>query len=230
MNNTKLSIIVDKLINMFEDYNNVVGRGTTSVVFIKDKYTVKKKFNSNFDYHKERTIMFHINYINDYLFNCIKMLTFNNSEKTIDYVYIPYNLEQILLNSNYYKLSNEQTYNIIISIIKSLESLHNNYIIHGDFKSKNIQLTENLEPYIIDFGLSRKDEKKELFDILKKDDIDKLWYIIIQLILKIDYRKSYKEIKNNLTKIEVNHSVLCGIYNKRKYDINSIKKYFISLL
>ena len=215
---------------MFEENNNVVGRGTTSVVFIKDKNTVSKMFNSSFDYFKERTIMFHINYINNNLFNSIKMITFNNSEKTIDYAYIPYNLEQILSNSNYYILNNEQTYNIIISIIKSLESLHNNYIIHGDFKSKNIQLTEKLEPYIIDFGLSRIDETKEMFNILKRDDIDKLWYIIIQLILKIDYRRSYKNIKNNLKKIEENHAVLCGIYNKKKYDLNSIKKYFISLL
>lgn len=215
---------------MFEENNNVVGRGTTSVVFIKDKNTVSKMFNSNFDYFKERTIMFHINYINNNLFNSIKMITFNNSEKTIDYAYIPYNLEQILSNSNYYILNNQQTYNIIISIIKSLESLHNNYIIHGDFKSKNIQLTEKLEPYIIDFGLSRIDETKEMFNILKRDDIDKLWYIIIQLILKIDYRRSYKNIKNNLKKIEENHAVLCGIYNKKKYDLNSIKKYFISLL
>lgn len=215
---------------MFEENNNVVGRGTTSVVFIKDNNTVSKMFNSNFDYFKERTIMFHINYINNNLFNSIKMITFNNSEKTIDYAYIPYNLEQILSNSNYYILNNEQTYNIIISIIKSLESLHNNYIIHGDFKSKNIQLTEKLEPYIIDFGLSRIDETKEMFNILKRDDIDKLWYIIIQLILKIDYRRSYKNIKNNLKKIEENHAVLCGIYNKKKYDLNSIKKYFISLL
>ncbi len=43
---------------------------------------------------------------------------------------------------------------IIISLINSIESIHNKGIVHGDIKSDNIMIDKDYTTYIIDFGSS----------------------------------------------------------------------------
>ena len=62
-----------------------------------------------------------------------------------------------------------------------------------------------------------------------EEDIDKLWFLIIQLILKIEYKKSYTRLKTNLNEINKKHPRLIEIYNKSKYDIDLIADYLICL-
>ena len=51
-------------------------------------------------------------------------------------------------------------YNNVVSIIKkiiiTLKNIHKLGIVHRDIKPLNICIDENIEPYIIDFGLSKK--------------------------------------------------------------------------
>ena len=59
---------------------------------------------------------------------------------------------RIYNNNNYLDKIN----NIFMSIIKTIEQIHNNEILHRDLKPNNICFNKNLQPIIIDFGLSKQ--------------------------------------------------------------------------
>lgn len=206
----------------------LVGSGTTSIVLTNDYNTVSKIFDNILDFNKEVKIMIEIRKVIDKLYNIQMMISYDNNTKSIEYKYIPYNLEEIL-KGNIEK--NIDTNSVIIDVIKILQSLHENNIVHGDFKAKNIQLTEDLKPIIIDFGsttifnedLNKNDVNN--FSKLKREDIDKLWYLIIQLVFKIEYKLSYK--KNTIEEFKKNNKKLFNIFNsKNKYDLVNLIKIF----
>lgn len=206
----------------------LIGSGTTSIVLTNDYNTVSKMFDNMIDFNKEVKNMKDINKVVDKLYNIQTMISYDNNTKSIEYKYIPYNLEEIL-KGNIEKVININS--VIIDIIKILQSLHENNIVHRDFKAKNIQLTENLKPFVIDLGSTKifnKDLNKNDIDNLeklKREDIDKLWYLIIQLVFKIEYKLSYK--KNTIEKFKKNKKELFNIFNsKNKYNLVNLIKIF----
>jgi tRNA A-37 threonylcarbamoyl transferase component Bud32 len=206
----------------------LIGSGTTSIVLTNDYNTVSKMFDNMIDFNKEVKNMKDINKVVDKLYNIQTMISYDNNTKSIEYKYIPYNLEEIL-KGNIEKVININS--VIIDIIKILQSLHENNIVHGDFKAKNIQLTEDLKPFVIDLGSTKifnHDLNKNDIDNLeklKREDIDKLWYLIIQLVFKIEYKLSYK--KNTIKEFKKNNKNLFNIYNsKNKYNLVNLIKIF----
>ena len=206
----------------------LIGSGTTSIVLTNDYNTVSKMFDNMIDFNKEVKTMKEINKVVDKLYNIQTMISYDNNTKSIEYKYIPYNLEEIL-KGNIEKVID--TNNVIIDVIKILQSLHENNIVHGDFKAKNIQLTEDLKPIIIDLGsttiLNGELNKNDIDNLekLKREDIDKLWYLIIQLVFKIEYKLSYK--KNTIEQFKKNNKKLFSIFNsKNKYDLVNLIKIF----
>jgi serine/threonine protein kinase len=206
----------------------LIGSGTTSIVLTNDYNTVSKMFDNMIDFNKEVKNMKDINKVVDKLYNIQTMISYDNNTKSIEYKYIPYNLEEIL-KGNIEKVININS--VIIDIIKILQSLHENNIVHRDFKAKNIQLTEDLKPFVIDLGSTKifnKDLNKNDIDNLeklKREDIDKLWYLIIQLVFKIEYKLSYK--KNTIEKFKKNKKELFNIFNsKNKYNLVNLIKIF----
>ena len=206
----------------------LIGSGTTSIVLTNDYNTVSKMFDNMIDFNKEVKTMKEISKVVDKLYNIQTMISYDNNTKSIEYKYIPYNLEEIL-KGNIEKVID--TNNVIIDVIKILHSLHENNIVHGDFKAKNIQLTEDLKPIIIDLGsttiLNGELNKNDIDNLekLKKEDIDKLWYLIIQIVFKIEYKLSYK--KNTIEKFKKNNKNLFSIFNsKNKYDLVNLIKIF----
>lgn len=206
----------------------LIGSGTTSIVLTNDYNTVSKIFDNMIDFKKEVNNMKDINKVIDKLYNIQTMIKYDTNTKSIEYKYIPYNLEEIL-KGNIEKVININS--VIIDIIKILQSLHENNIVHGDFKAKNIQLTEDLKPFVIDLGSTKifnqdlnKNDINNL-EKLKREDINKLWYLIIQFIFKIEYKLSYK--KNTIEEFKKNNKNLFNIFNsKNKYDLVNLIKIF----
>jgi serine/threonine protein kinase len=207
----------------------IIGNGTTSIVVINDDKTVTKKFKKQKDYVKEKDILNYINENNQNLYRTITMLNFDDSSKSIDFSFIPNNLEECIGKTNK-KISNKVTNKIIIDTVLILLKLHELKITHGDFKAKNIQLDEEFRPIIIDYGLSNYyyTLSEECLKNMR-DDVDKLWFLIIQLLLNIEYKKSYTKINTNINEIKKQHPRLIEIYNTSKYDIEFIKDYFITI-
>lgn len=211
-------------------HTSIIGIGTTSTVVINTNNTVTKMFSKQKDYLKEKDILNHVNAHSNRLYRTVNMIEFDDNLKTINLPFIPYNLEEIIINETIKKLTEHKIYEIIIDIICILLYLHNNNITHGDFKAKNIQLDRELRPVIIDFGLSNYfHSSNEEYDTRMKEDIDKLWFLIIQLILKMEYKRSYTRLKSNLNEINKKHPRLIEIYNKSKYDIDLIADYLLCL-
>ena len=84
----------------------------------------------------------------------------------------------IMIVSNYYKkgslfdllhvqkekLSDKNKLNIAIGIIKGLQYLHENNIIHYHLSSKNIYIEDDLTPLIADFGFYNLEENASIFN------------------------------------------------------------------
>ena len=84
----------------------------------------------------------------------------------------------IMIVSNYYKkgslfdllhiqkekLSDKNKLNIAIGIIKGLQYLHENNIIHYHLSSKNIYIEDDLTPLIADFGFNNLEENASIFN------------------------------------------------------------------
>jgi len=68
-------------------------------------------------------------------------------------------------NENKIKLTLKQKINISIGIIKGIEYLHKNNIVHYHLTSKNILIDDNLNPLIADYGFNNL---KKIFNIFNK--------------------------------------------------------------
>jgi len=131
--------------------------------------------------------------------NIIKVTKILKEEKTIYMEYIPYNLDKIITGKYPKKLYQFNKVKIITGFLEGLKSLHDNGIIHNDFKAKNIQITENSDVKIIDFDSSDFGLKS----IPKRtEDINKAKIIILQIINKRTYLHTFKNKHNYLNNIE----------------------------
>ncbi len=153
----------------------------------------------------------------------------NNIPKLVDFFSINTKyylvLELLTFNLKEYKLKNfysdnydNQIRKIIIKMLDTIKYVHNHGIVHRDFKPDNICFN-NDEPYIIDFGLSKKiiindkhiEEKKinepmgsynfmsfntiNLIEPSRRDDVESLMFILIYLSLEEDIYNQYDQLK-----------------------------------
>ena len=130
------------------------------------------------------------------------------------------------INSEKYK---ERLVSIIHKVINTLRDIHNLGIVHRDLKPPNICLNNNLEPFIIDFGMAKKIitnnkhiEERTIHNIIgspnyislnvinlkeptRRDDMESVMYILIYMILNdkqyINYTNNKLEIQKSITKI-----------------------------
>ncbi|MBT7918644.1 MAG: protein kinase, partial [Planctomycetaceae bacterium] len=55
------------------------------------------------------------------------------------------------------RLSPRQAIGLCVKVVLALEHAHENGVIHRDLKPANIMLDENNEPFVMDFGLAKRD-------------------------------------------------------------------------
>ena len=163
--------------------------------------------------YKELRFIKNVGKIKDYFYyNNKNYLVLNLYDKNLTQVkYEKYN------SINYISLIN----NIFKILLKTLENIHNHGYIHRDVKPSNICLDKMNEPYLIDFGFSKKyitnnkhiEEKKinsiigsysfisnnvnNLIEPSRRDDIESLIYIYIYMLIDKDSEKDIFKIKNS---------------------------------
>ncbi len=109
----------------------------------------------------------------------------------------------------------------MVEILEGLKSLHNSGIIHNDFKTKNIQVTENSDIKIIDFDSSDFGLKS----IPKRiEDINKAKIIILQILNKRSYNHVLKNKGKYLDEIKDDKNVMEFGRNNLSELINYVKK------
>lgn len=95
--------------------------------------------------------------------------------RVYDLFMLPYNLdpfftmeyiEGLTYDTMLDKISFKEHLNILIKVLRALDALHKNGILHLDFKPSNIMIRDrNREPVLMDFGLSRLASANEIFNI-----------------------------------------------------------------
>ena len=180
---------------------NVLGHGESAIVVSKNDTTVIKIFKS-VKYFDNEVNVYKKLYENN-VQRTAEMINFDKNVKHIVLPYIPYNLEKIIIGESEKKLDDLNIVLLIQELLLCLRDLHDNNIIHGDYKAKNVQINNSLKPIVIDFGLSYMNLDNDDYEKQKMDDLMKMWFIIIQLLLGIDYKSSYQRKKGNIKKIKM---------------------------
>lgn len=173
----------------------LIGEGNSGTIYQVEGNMAKKVFKNKKFFDAELQILERTKGIK----NIIKVTKILKEEKTIYMEYIPYNLDKIITGKYPKKLYQFNKVKIITGFLEGLKSLHDNGIIHNDFKAKNIQITENSDVKIIDFDSSDFGLKS----IPKRtEDINKAKIIILQIINKRTYLHTFKNKHNYLNNIE----------------------------
>ena len=163
--------------------------------------------------YKELRFIKNVGKMKDYFYyNKKNYLVLNLYDKNLTHIkYEKYN------SVNYINLVN----NIFKILFQTLENIHNYGYLHRDIKPSNICLDKSLQPYIIDFGFSKKyiinnkhiEEKKinsiigsysfiskiveNLIEPTRRDDIESMVYVYIYMLIHERYEKNINNIKNS---------------------------------
>mgnify|MGYP003337737282 CR=1 FL=1 len=173
----------------------LIGEGNSGIIYELDGNIAKKVFKNKKFFEAELNILEKTKGLK----NIIKVTKISKDDNTIYMEYIPYNLEKIITDKYPKKLYQFNRNKIIIEILGGLKSLHDNGIIHNDFKAKNIQITNNSDIRIIDFDSSDFGLKSMPKRI---EDLNKAKIIILQMINKRTYAYIFKNKEHFLNKIE----------------------------
>tara|TARA_B100000497_G_scaffold81487_1_gene90869 strand:+ start:1330 stop:3486 length:2157 start_codon:yes stop_codon:yes gene_type:complete len=178
----------------------------------KDSIRIKKEFKKKKEFDNEVKILDLIKNV-DF---APKIYKKDNENKILITDYTPYNLENMLTELNVLKedwnsnhkenLIDERI--LIKKLIDILLLLHLKNISHNDFKAKNIRLTSLGGIIIFNSSLAKNDNNENS----KIDDINKLKYIILQILYSLPYskevysKKGYNglvnKLKNRLPKLK----------------------------
>jgi serine/threonine protein kinase len=192
---------------------------------------VYKYFNAKTRFNREIYFMNLINK-NDNLKNTnnyIKYIRYDTEKKMIYLPYIKYNLEKIIRKiENIDKFDKNE---LIKKIIKCMKQLHNNNIIHNDFRLKNIQMDENFNLIMIDFENSKEINKlkPEEKNKLLNQELNLLKFIIIQIVYDINYKdaeKFYKKEHIYLNKFNKDYPELKDLFKLNQYNLHNLYNYF----
>ena len=202
----------------------LIGTGESSEVVLRNDTTVIKKFKKRNFFNDELKILKMLDKNN--VPRTVKMISFDKDNEHIMLPYIPYNLEKIIIGESKKKLADLNIVMVIQELLLCLQDLHKNNIIHGDYKAKNVQINKSLKPIVIDFGLSCVNFDNDDCEKQKMGDLMKMWFIIIQLLLGIDYKTSYQKKKGNIKKIKKDLPDLIDLYDEKNNNISDIIDFF----
>lgn len=208
----------------------MIDEGQSSVVYFNNnENSVSKAFKKQRAFEHEKYILHILN--EQQICNHAKMLSFNDSLKKINLMYIPFNLENLCCEAKTTNIFSDIDINLLIyEILLILESLHKHEIVHGDFKAKNIQLCRNNKPHIIDFDLTIVEfDDYEHFMKLAMEDLHKMKLLIIQLIMITDYKSTYTKYTTNISRIRSDNEELANLLTNKNYNLKSIIDYFKKL-
>ena len=205
----------------------LISKSEASNVYLNDdEITVSKKFKRDKDFQHEKEILKKLKE-ND-ICNHSQIITYDNVNKTIKLIYIPFNLEEMcgkVENSSKFQIIDSNI--LIYKILMILESLHKHEIVHGDFKAKNIQLNISNKPFIIDYDLTViKFKSRENMLELMNDDLYKMKLLIIQLQNNLDYKSTYTNVKKHIKNINRTSPLLSQLLENKKYNISLLLEYF----
>jgi len=127
------------------------------------------------------------------LYNVVKVYKILKRNMHIIMEFVPYNLENLIVGKEDKDFDKFDKSKIVNELISGLISLHERDIYHNDYKAKNIQITTDSSVRIIDFDLSDfgvQNSKKRI------DEINKLKYIILQILFKEKYYPDFYNNKN----------------------------------
>lgn len=128
------------------------------------------------------------------LYNVVKVYKILKRNMHIIMEFVPYNLENLIVGKEDKDFDKFDKSKIVNELISGLISLHERDIYHNDYKAKNIQITTDSSVRIIDFDLSDfgvQNSKKRI------DEINKLKYIILQILFKEKYYPDFYNNRNN---------------------------------
>lgn len=164
--------------------------------------------------------------------NYIKYIKYDREKKMIILPYIKYNLEKLIRKIEIIENNNKIDKNKLIKkIIECMKQLHNNNIIHNDFRLKNIQMDENFNLIMIDFENSKEinklklEEKNKLF----KQELNLLKFIIIQIVYNVNYKNAerfYKKENFYLNKFYNDYPELKDLFKLNQYNLDNLYNYF----
>jgi serine/threonine protein kinase len=210
------------MINNKYEILNIINTGSYGnvykVKYNNELYALKEETQNNSilfneaNIYKELRFIKNVGKIKDYFY-------YNNKNYLVLNLY-----DKNLVHIKYEKYNSINYINLIKNIFKmlftTLESIHNYGYLHRDIKPSNICLDKSLQPYIIDFGLSKKyiinnkhiKEKKihaiigsysfisknveNLIEPSRRDDIESMIYVYIYMLMDKCYEKYINNIKN----------------------------------
>jgi|TARA_B100001093_G_scaffold499572_1_gene548962 serine/threonine protein kinase len=203
--------------NSNHEKNKLVGEGNSGTIYETKDNIAKKVFKNKKFFEAELSILEKIKGLK----HVIKVKKVSKEENTIYMEFVPYNLDKILTGKYDKKLHQFNKKKIMVEILEGLKSLHNSGIIHNDFKTKNIQVTENSDIKIIDFDSSDFGLKS----IPKRiEDINKAKIIILQILNKRSYNHVLKNKGKYLDEIKDDKNVMEFGRNNLSELINYVKK------
>ena len=203
--------------NSKDKKNKLVGEGNSGTIYETKDNIAKKVFKNKKFFEAELSILEKIKGLK----HVIRVKKVSKEENTIYMEFVPYNLDKILTGKYDKNLHQFNKKKIMVEILEGLKSLHNSGIIHNDFKTKNIQVTENSDIKIIDFDSSDFGLKS----IPKRiEDINKAKIIILQILNKRSYNHVLKNKGKYLDEIKDDKNVMEFGRNNLSELINYVKK------
>ena len=194
--------------------------------FNNRKYAVKSNDNSRILKY-EANVYKHLRYVKN-ISSLVDFFLFdNNYHLVLDLYELNFkDFKAKYYNSNNYK----ERLNIMVDkIVDTIRDIHNAGVVHRDLKPANICINAQLEPYIIDFGMSKKiicnkkhiEERKinniigspnyisqnvlNLIEPTRRDDMEALIYIILYMLLDnsvyINYTNNTIDIQKDVSTI-----------------------------
>jgi serine/threonine protein kinase len=191
-----------------------IDNGCTGDVFRQGDY-VYKVHGSDRTYNREIKVVHKLMGLD---FQHVVQYYQTDQSKTIKMDYVEYNLEGLIQDD----VIDTPTM-IIMSVLTCLKQLHDNSIIHGDYKAKNIMINEDGQIKVIDFDHGKLSDNM----VLKMDDLDKAKILILQIIFGMSYDECHPHKKLLVNELKKTDEVLANMLESKEYNLNDLVLHYL---